>query len=269
MKDSFQILKDQLIHWHKIFRIARYHQRAAYQSHYLGIIWEVLSPALQVLVYYFVFGIRMNGSKLIEGDIPYIIWMLAGVIPWFFISGIIISGANSVYTNLSLVSRVKFPMSILPSITIARALPSYLTMLAIFLLFLLGGHIYPTVDWLQFFYYFACMCLFLYAMSLLNSTITILFRDYQLIIGSMMRLLFFLSGAVMDVTTNPDALLSKILKLNPFVYIIEGFRDAFFSRQWFFQSPWWMVYFWGITLLVLSLGAALHIRFKDRFMDYL
>ncbi|WP_260484655.1 ABC transporter permease [Listeria booriae] len=269
MKASFQILKEQVDHWYKIMRIARYDQRAAYQSHYLGMLWEVLSPTLQVVIYYFVFGIRMHGAHPVDGGVPYIVWMLAGVIPWFFISGIIVSGANSVYSNLSLVSRVKFPMSILPSITLMKAMSSYFTMMGILLIFLLCNHIYPTVYWMQFVYYFFCMCFFLYAVSLLNSTITVIFRDYQLIIGSAMRLLFFLSGAVMDVTAQPNSLLTKILMLNPFVYIIEGFRDAFFSRQWFFEVPWWTAYFWGITLLTLGIGALLHIQFKDRFMDYL
>lgn len=142
-------------------------------------------------------------------------------------------------------------------------------MLVILLGFLFLNHIYPTIYWTQFFYYFACMCLFLYAVSLLNATITILFRDYQLMIGSVMRLLFFVSGAVMDVAADPDSLMTKILKLNPIVYIIEGFRDSFFSRQWFFQEPWWTAYFWGMTLFVLGVGSVLHLRFKDRFVDYL
>ncbi|EUJ42289.1 ABC transporter permease, partial [Listeria riparia] len=133
MKETIQILKEQVQHFNKITRIARYDQRATYQSHYLGMVWEVLSPTLQVLIYYFVFGIRMNGSQMIEGNVPYIVWMLIGIIPWFFISGIIVSGANSIYANLSLVSRVKFPMSILPSITIFKAMYSYGTMLVILL----------------------------------------------------------------------------------------------------------------------------------------
>ncbi|MBC1605227.1 ABC transporter permease [Listeria rocourtiae] len=269
MKETVQILKEQVQHFNKITRIARYDQRATYQSHYLGMLWEVLSPTLQVLIYYFVFGIRMNGASSMDAGVPYIVWMLAGMIPWFFISAIIISGANSIYSNLSLVSRVKFPMSILPSITIFKSLYSYATMLVILLGFLFINHLFPTIYWTQFFYYFVCMCLFLYAISLLNATITILFRDYQLIIGSAMRLLFFISGAVIDVTANPDSLMTKMLKLNPFVYIIEGFRDSFFSRQWFFAEPWWTAYFWGITLLVLGVGSLLHLRFKDRFMDYL
>ncbi|EUJ42132.1 teichoic acid s permease, partial [Listeria riparia FSL S10-1204] len=75
--------------------------------------------------------------------------------------------------------------------------------------------------------------------------------------------------AVMDVTAHPDSLLTKALKLNPIVYVIEGFRDAFLSREWFFQDVWWSLYFWGVTLLVLGVGAMLHLQFKDRFMDYL
>lgn len=151
MRETVQILKEQAQHFRKIARIARYDQRAVYQSHYLGMIWEVLSPTLQVLIYYFVFGIRMNGAASMDAGVPYIVWMLAGVIPWFFISAIIVSGANSIYSNLTMVSRVKFPMSILPSITIFKSLYSYATMLVILLGFLLVNHIFPTIYWTQFF----------------------------------------------------------------------------------------------------------------------
>lgn len=151
MKETVQILKEQVQHFNKITRIARYDQRATYQSHYLGMLWEVLSPTLQVLIYYFVFGIRMNGASSMDAGVPYIVWMLAGMIPWFFISAIIISGANSIYSNLSVVSRVKFPMSILPSITIFKSLYSYATMLVILLGFLFINHLFPTIYWTQFF----------------------------------------------------------------------------------------------------------------------
>ncbi|EUJ20967.1 ABC transporter permease [Listeria aquatica] len=85
--------------------------------------------------------------------------------------------------------------------------------------------------------------LFLMTISLFTSVLTVIFRDFQLIINSAMRLLFFVSGAVIDVTANENSILTKLFKLNPFVYLVEGFRDALLSREWFFEKTWWTIYF--------------------------
>ncbi|WP_241463250.1 ABC transporter permease [Listeria aquatica] len=78
------------------------------------------------------------------------------------------------------------------------------------------------------------MLFLLLSIAVLTSAITVIFRDLQLFISAGMRLLFFISGAVINVTAHPESLLTKILILNPFVYVIEGFRDALLSRGWVF-----------------------------------
>ena len=72
MNDVKRVLSEQLRNFGTIIRISKYEERATYQSHYLGLIWQFLNPAIQVGIYYLVFGIGFNRGRLMEGT-PYII----------------------------------------------------------------------------------------------------------------------------------------------------------------------------------------------------
>lgn len=187
-----------------------------------------------------------------------------------FVNASIIGGSNSIYQKVSMVSKMKFPVSILPSINITSNLISYGWMMVILLLALPLFGIYPTIYWLQYFYYLICMIAFLFAFSILNATITILIRDYHIMLQSIIRLLFYLSGAIWDIESRgfPDWLV-RLLQLNPIYYFIDGFRDSFLSRQWFWEKPTLTLIFWGIVLFLLIVGSHIHLKFRARFIDFI
>ncbi|KGL38227.1 ABC transporter permease [Listeria sp. SHR_NRA_18] len=258
----------QLYSGSKIMRVARFDKKAAHQNHFLGLFWEFLSPTIQIVIYYLIFGLRLGGQNMVNSDVPYVYWMLMGVIPWFYMSASINAGANSISANLNLISKTKFPVEILPTIAIVKGLSGFFSMFGLFLCLYIGTGNFPNIHWLQFIYYFFAMILLLVSVSTLNAVVVIFFRDYQLIISSTMRLLFFISGVVIDVSANPDSLLTKILHLNPFVYVIEGFRDALLARAAIFDHFWWGIYFFSSTFLILVIGIYATTKYKRYFVEY-
>lgn len=269
MREVWTVIKENISHFGMICRIAKYEDKSTYQSHYLGMLWQFLNPAIQIGVYFIVFGIglRSVGDK---GDVPYIVWMLTGIVPWFFMSSTIIGTSKSIYTQLGVVSKMKFPVSILPTINIVSNMTSYFAMMVIVLITLFINHIPVSVSWIQYIYYLFCMLVFLFALGILDSTITVLVRDFHVLLQSLIRLLFYLSGVIIDVTQGSfPPLLQQILNLNPITYIINGFRDTFIYHQWFFNSPVEMLYFWSFIAIVLMIGCHLHMRFRSRFVDFI
>jgi len=169
-----------------------------------------------------------------------------------------------------MVAKMKFPVSILPSINIISNLSSYIPMVAIVIGSLLWAGVTPSVYCLQFIYYFIAMVIFLFAFGLLNATITVLIRDYHIFLQSVLRLLFYVSGPIWDINNrNMPEWLIKLLRLNPFYYLIEGFRDAFLSRGWVWEKTTYTLIFWGMTLTLLIIGSHLHMKFRARFVDYI
>ncbi|AGN38139.1 teichoic acids export ABC transporter permease subunit TagG [Bacillus paralicheniformis] len=275
MKALIRVLKEQFLSLPLIIRLAAYETKSKYQMNYLGVLWQFLNPLIQMLAYWFVFGIGIRkSSEMVTGvgEVPFIIWMLAGLIPWFFISPTILDGSNSVYKRINMVAKMNFPISSLPSVAIAANLFSYFVMMAIYVMVLLGFGIYPNLQWLEYIYYLFCMIVFMFAFSLFNSTISVLVRDYQFLLQSVTRLLFFLLPIFWDISTqlgDKHPALLNVIKLNPLFYIIDGFRNSFLGGSWFFEDATYMLYFWLFTFLLLLVGSILHMKFRDKFVDFL
>ncbi|MBY0184878.1 ABC transporter permease [Bacillus altitudinis] len=275
MNAMLTILKEQISSFSLIMRLAVYETKSKYQMNYLGVLWQFLNPLIQMLAYWFVFGMGIRGGEpiVIGGiEVPFIIWMLAGLIPWFFISPTILDGSNSVFKRINMVSKMNFPISALPSVVIMSNLFSYFVMMALYFIALIFNGIYPDMHWLQYIYYFICMIAFMFSFSLFNSTISVLVRDYQFLLQSVTRLLFFLLPIFWNISeklTGEKAWIADILRLNPFFYIIDGFRNSLLKGEWFFQDVKYTLYFWLITLLFLTIGSLLHMKFRDKFVDFL
>ncbi|AEP88496.1 teichoic acids export ABC transporter permease subunit TagG [Bacillus spizizenii] len=275
MNALVRILKEQVTSFPLILRLASYETKSQYQMNYLGVLWQFLNPLIQMLAYWFVFGMGIRNSQPVitgVGEVPFIVWMLAGLIPWFFISPTILDGSNSVFKRINMVAKMNFPISSLPSVVIASNLFSYFVMMGIYVIVLLASGVYPDLHWIQYFYYFICMIVFMFAFSLFNSTISVLVRDYQFFLQAVTRLLFFLLPVFWNITEqlgkNYPGLL-PVIKLNPIYYLIEGFRNSFLDGKWFFQDMKYTLYFWLFTFLLLTVGSILHMKFRDKFVDFL
>ncbi|AMK74080.1 MULTISPECIES: ABC transporter permease [Bacillus] len=275
MNALVRILKEQATSFSLILRLAAYETKSKYQMNYLGVLWQLLNPLIQMLAYWFVFGIGIRKSTDVVtgiGEVSFIIWMLAGLIPWFFISPTILDGSNSVYKRINMVAKMNFPISSLPSVAIVANLFSYFVMMVIYIVALTASGIYPSLHWIEYIYYFICMVIFMFAFSLFNSTISVLVRDYQFLLQSVTRLLFFLLPIFWDIghqLGKEHPVLLTAIKLNPLFYILDGFRSSFFDGSWFFEDITYTLYFWAFTLLLLTVGSVLHMKFRDRFVDFL
>ncbi|MBX0357738.1 ABC transporter permease [Halobacillus sp. Nhm2S1] len=267
MTPALRIMKEQLINFPLILRLALFDIKGKYQMHYLGILWQIINPMIQVGVYWFVFGVGLRQGGAV-GDTPFIVYLLLGIVPWFFISPSIVQGSNSIYSKVNLVSKMNFPVSVLPSITILGNAVNFAFMMMLLYIVLFAHGIYGGVSLIQLPYYLLCMLTFMYAFTLFSSTISAIIRDYQLLVQSVMRMLFFVTPIFWSMDSFPEKL-QTVIKLNPFAYIVNGFRDTFLGSGWFYEDWRYMLYFWSITILVLLVGSILHENFKSKFVDYL
>ena len=183
MNDIQLVISEQIKNFGIIRRISTYEEKATYQSHYLGLIWQFLNPAIQIGIYYLIFGLGVRGGREVQG-VPFIIWMLIGIIAWFFINSSILGCSNSIYKQVGMVSKMKFPVSILPSVNMASNLVSYKWMMLLLVTAMVGFRVPITIYWVQYVYYFVCMIAFLFAFGILNATITVLVRDYHIMLQS-------------------------------------------------------------------------------------
>ena len=266
-----EIVKELLGNLNLIWVVARYNNKAALQGHYFGVIWEILNPLIEILLNWFVFGAIRNRRPLYfaGNQVPFLAWMLVGMTAWRLMNRGIMTASQSIKKKIKLVSKMQFPTSTLPAIEIAGKMTSFFVTLAITIGILLFNGITPTFYWLQFFYYFVAMLIFLYFFSLFNSTLTVIFNDYHQLLAPIMRLLFWFSGVVwrLDEMDVIPRWFVRAMDLNPFTYIISGFRNSFLSGKFFWQHWETTVFFWIFVTLLAILASHLHMKFRSKFSD--
>lgn len=267
MKLVWQVIKQQFLHRDLIYRLSLYEMKSNYKMHYLGAFWQLMNPLLQIGVYWFVFGLGIRGGSPI-GDTPFFLWLLAGLVPWLYISPTLTQASNSVYSKVNVVSKMKFPVSVLPSIKIMENTFTFIIMLIITVVIFLFNGVFSGIYLIQLAYYLVCMWVLLFGLTLLFSTLTTIIRDIQSMIQSGMRMMMFTLPIVWNVSNLPDIAVN-ILKLNPFYYIIEGIRDSLVGGNWFYQDPAYTLYFWSISLLILFIASSVHFKFRHKFVDYI
>ena len=139
-----------------VMRLAKNDFKTKYAGSYLGIFWAFVQPVVTVLVYWFVF------SKLRSGmvrEVPFILWLIAGLVPWFYFQDCMNTGCNALIEYSYLVKKVVFRIEVLPVVKIVSALFVHLFFIAVVLvLYTVMGHV-PGITAIQIIYYTPCRSL--------------------------------------------------------------------------------------------------------------
>ena len=71
-----------------------------YVGSFLGLMWTFIHPMVMIFVFWFVFsiGLRVRPSS----EVPFVVWLTAGMSAWFVFSDIINSGLRSNFTSVLL-----------------------------------------------------------------------------------------------------------------------------------------------------------------------
>ncbi|MCR4843269.1 MAG: ABC transporter permease [Eubacterium sp.] len=244
--------------------------RNRFAGSYLGRIWAFIQPVVTVLVYWFVFQVGFRAALV--SDYPYVIYLVVGIVPWFFFSDALNGGANSLVEYSYLVKKVVFNIDILPAIkVISAAIVHMFFILVALVLVSLGGYAPVSVYALQFFYYELCLIFLVTGMAYLCAAITVFFRDMLQIINIIiLQLGMWLTPIMWDPYNTLPPIVLNIFKLNPMFYIVDGYRDAFlYHRVFWVDKPLWSLYFWAFSIGIYALGMVVFRKLKVHFADVL
>ena len=261
-------LKEQFGSLGLTFRLAKFKIQSENRNNFLGLLWEFLNPAIQISMYWFVFGLGIRGNSDVEG-IPFVHWMLTGIIMWFFVNAAIYEGTTSIYQRYNTVAKMNFPLTVIPSHTIMGKLYVHLVML-LFLLIFLNFSGYPiSIYYIQLIYFIGLTYFLALAVALVTSTLAVLIRDVTMLVQALLRVLFFVSPILWLPNLLPEDI-QKIIMLNPFYYLANGYRASLLSNEWYILIEWKLtIYNISLVGVFFFIGAYLHFKFKDRFSDYI
>jgi len=197
--------------------------KAKYKNSFLGILWSLLNPLLNVLIFSFVFtAILKIGIK----DYP--LYLLCAIFPWNFFNSALTNSVVSIVEDSSFVKNVRFPLEIVPLAVSAVNFVNFLIDLAVLLVFwvFLGrwpqGALWiymPLIIFIEF--------ILVGALSVLFAGLFALFRDFNFILNFSLRLFFYLVPVVYTMELVPRQW-HPVYLLNPLAVIIDGFTGVFF-----------------------------------------
>ena len=233
LKDLCTLPSDLYRNRRLVKKMAKNDLKSRFAGSYFGTIWAFIQPIVTILVYYFVFGIAMRGGAASGDGTPFVLYLVSGIVPWMYFQEGLITGTNSFLEYSYLVKKVVFDISVLPVVKLLSALVIHLFFVAFaMILFACYGY-YPNIYYLEILYYMICLFLLI-----LNG--------------------YSWGGTVM-----------RILKLNPFYYIVHGYRNAFIEQRWFWEDKLLTVYFWAFLIVCYVFSTWVFNRLKGHFADVL
>lgn len=251
-----------------VLSLAKNDFKTKYAGSYLGIVWAFIQPIVTILVYWFVFSVGLKAGTV--SDYPFVLYLVSGIIPWFFFQDALNGGTNALIEYNYLVKKVVFKISILPIVKIISALFVHVFFVAFALLLCACYGYTPSLYTLQIIYYSVCTFLFVLGLVYATSAIVIFFRDLTQIISIFLQVGVWLTPIMWDIDMlSSHPWLIKLFKLNPMYYVVTGYRDSMLGHVGIWNHASWTIYFWVVTILLFGLGSVIFKRLKPHFADVL
>lgn len=275
MKPKSKSIVLELIENRTLIRsLAKNDFRTKFAGSYLGTVWAFVQPVITVLIYWFVFDMAIGATASIRGELPlpYVLWLVAGIVPWFFFSDCVSAGTAVLMEYNYLVKKVMFNIDILPVIKIFSSIFVHVFFVAFMVVLFICYGYFPDFYVLQVIYYSFGVLLLALGISYLTSAVSVFFPDVRQIVNIALQVGIWATPIMWKLSDMqekiPHAVL-VVIELNPFFYIVQGYREALIDKVWFFEHPWMTLYFWCFTAAICFLGVTVFRRLKVHFADVL
>lgn len=269
MHTIVEIIKDHIQYRQQIFKLAKADLIKTYRGAALGWAWAIIKPAVTIFVYWFTFSIGLRGGKDVEG-FPFFLWLISGVIPWFYMNDMITGGTESIRKYSYLVTKMKFPISTIPTFFSISKFMVHLVLLAIMIIIFIAMGYPPDIYLLQLPIYMLLSFVFFTTFSLFASLLACMSKDFANLVKSLVTAVFWLSGIIWNIDTMKDIpWLKTLLKINPVTYLVEGYRNCLIHKTWIWESPKTLIAFLVILLVLIIAAVWVYRRLRKEIPDVL
>lgn len=263
-----KIIKEHIEYKNQIIKLAKADLVKTYRGAALGWAWAIIKPAVTIFVYWFAFQIGLRAGKDVNG-FPFFLWLIAGVVPWFYMGDMISQGTNAIRKYKHLVNKMKFPISTIPTFySISKYVTNLILLGLVIVIFIVNGY-YPDIYYLQIPFYVLLTFVFFTAWSLFSSMLSCISKDFANLVKSFVTAVFWLSGILWNPDTIKIEWLEKVLKVNPVTYLVKGFRNCFINKVWFWESPKTLLCFLLLTTIMILLAVWAYKKLKKEIPDVL
>jgi len=236
--------------------------KVRYKQTVLGAAWAVLQPVMMMMVFIVIFS-RM--AKVSSADIPYPVFVFAGLLPWTFFSTALANGAASVVGSERLITKIYFPRLAIPFAAVGAALVDFAIAFGVLLVLMLWYHIMPCVQVLLVPVLILIVSFAALGVGTLLAALTVAYRDFKHVVPFLVQLWLFATPSVyMDVFTTDRSKVQMLLWLNPMVSVIASFRAVMLGEPLHWDH---LLVSAAFSVLVFAVGCLYFRRVEDSFAD--
>ena len=198
--------------------------KVRYKQTLLGAAWAVLQPALMMIVFTIFFA-RL--AKVPAGDLPYPLFVYAGLLPWTFFATAIAQSAQSVIGSERLITKVYFPRLAIPFASVGAAAVDLAIACGLLLAMMAWYGVPPSANLLLVPVILACVLLAAAGVGTLLAALNVAYRDFRYVVPFLVQLWMFATPTIyMDPTANGRGRLDYLLAANPLSPLVASFRTA-------------------------------------------
>jgi ABC-2 type transport system permease protein len=198
--------------------------KVRYASSALGYLWSILEPLLLAGIYWFIFTQVFTRSV---GEEPYIVFLLAGLLPWTWFNAAVTESARALHSEAKLVRSTNAPREVWVLRVVLSKGVEYALSLPVLFLFAVAYS--ASISWQILFLIpaAALQVVLLFGVGLLLAPMVVLVRDLERMVRLVLRLAFYASPVIFAVPDVPDPW-DALFALNPLAGIVELVRAGFF-----------------------------------------
>lgn len=230
----------------------------------IGITWTYFHDILYIAVF-IMFRLLISGNSYIMG-MNSSVYLISGMIPWFFISDVLSQGSMEIRSSKGIIQSIKFPAVILPTISVISIFIKRLLSFALIFIVCLGFGYIRFFHPVLFIYYIICALALTLSLNLVLTALVALSEDFRQLHNAITRVLIYTMPIIWDYSRVNSIAINVLLRVNPMVYVVKGFRDAFVLGMT--QDLIYTIYFWGCVIVLFAIGSFLQFRLKKFYADF-
>ncbi len=255
-----QLIRDSYRYRELIWALAIKELKIRYKRSVLGFMWALLNPAFMMLVLTLVFSTIMR-----LGIQHYAIFLLSVLLPWTYFSQTLSYGVESIVTNGDLIKKVAIPKMVFPmAAVVSNIINLLLSLIPLALLVPLLRHPFYWT-WLYLPVPLLALAIFTLGMTFFFAAANVYYRDVSHILQVVLSAWFYLTPIIYPLDAIP-ARYQWLLKLNPIIYVINGFRLSVYYGQ-LPKAPSIIASF-ACAFVSLFIGFAIFRRYQNNFVFY-
>lgn len=255
-----ELIRDSYRYRQLIWALALKELKIRYKRSVLGFLWALLNPAFMMLVLTLVF------ASIMRFPIPhYAIFLLSVLLPWTFFAQSLSYAVEAIVTNGDLIKKVAVPKLVFPMAAVVSNIINLL--LSLIPLALLVPILRHPFYWTWFYLPVPVLALVIFTMGMtfFFAAANVFYRDVSHILQVLLSAWFYVTPIIYPI----DMIGQKyrwILKLNPIIYVINGFRLSVYYGQ-LPKAPSIVASF-VCAFVSLLIGFAVFRKYQEKFVYY-